>query len=48
MKNLLVEVCLNVDVEDGLVNGSFCIVKELDFRVFGFKRCSIVWVLFEE
>lgn len=43
-----VEICINVDVEDGLINGSLCIVKNLDFRVVGFKRCSIVWVVFED
>lgn len=42
------EICINVDVEDGLTNGSPCIVKNLDFRVAGSKRCSIVWVLFED
>ena len=39
VKNLPAEICLNVDVEDGLANGSPCIVKELDFRVSGSKRC---------
>lgn len=41
MINLPAEVCLNVDVEDDLANGSPCVVKELDFRVSGSKRCSI-------
>lgn len=42
------EICVNVNVQDGLTNGSPCVVKKLDFRIPGFRRCSIVWVLFDE
>lgn len=42
VKSLPAEICLNVDGEDGLANGSLCINEELDFRVSGSKRCSIV------
>lgn len=45
-EGLLVEICINIDVLDGLVNGIFCIILKFDFRVFGFFRCSIVWVKF--
>lgn len=48
VKDLPAEICINVNVQDGLTNGSPCVVKKLDFRVPGFKRCSIVWVLFDE
>lgn len=48
MKDLPADICLNVDGEDGLANGSLCINEELDSRVSGSKRCSIVWDLFEE
>lgn len=48
VKDLFVEICVNVNVQDGLINGSLCVVKKFDFRVLGFKRCSIVWVLFDE
>lgn len=48
VKDLPAEICVNVNVQDGLTNGSPCVVKKLDFRVPGFKRCSIVWVLFDE
>lgn len=47
VENLFVEICINVDVEDGFINGIFCIVKKLDFRVENFSRCSIIWVEFE-
>lgn len=48
VKDLFVEICVNVNVQDGLINGSLCVVKKFDFRVLGFKRCSIVQVLFDE
>lgn len=47
VENLFVEICINVDVEDGFINGIFCIVKKLDFRVENFSCCSIIWVEFE-
>lgn len=40
------ELSINVDVSDGLTNGTPCIIKKLDYRVYAFERCSIVWVLF--
>lgn len=46
--NILVEKINNVDVQDGIINGVFCIVKYFDFRVEGFNRCSIIWVEFIE
>lgn len=46
VEDLFVELCINIDIRDGLINGIFCIIKKLDFRVEGFERCSIVWVLF--
>lgn len=47
VEDLLVEICINIDVEDGFINGIFCIVKKLDFRVKNFICCSIIWVEFE-
>jgi hypothetical protein len=47
VENLPAEICLNIDVEDGLTNGTSCIVKKLDFRVENSNRCSIIWVEFE-
>lgn len=47
MKTCLHAICINVDVEDGLTNGTSCIVKKLDFRVENSSRCSIIWVEFE-
>lgn len=40
------ELSINVDVSDGLTNGTPCIIKKLDYRVYASERCSIVWVLF--
>ncbi|XP_069114560.1 uncharacterized protein [Argopecten irradians] len=45
---LPVEICVNVDVDDGLTNGAVAEVKMLDFRVPESARCSIIWVLFTE
>lgn len=47
VEDLLVEICLNIDVEDGLINGIICLVKKLDFRVLNLNWCSIIWVKFE-
>ena len=47
-EDLPAEICINVDVEDGLTNGTPCMVKKLDYRVHGSNRCSIIWVLFCE
>lgn len=41
------ELCVNINVEDGMTNGSPCIVQLLDFRVENSTRCSIIWVKFE-
>jgi hypothetical protein len=41
-----VRICVNIDVADGLTNGTPCTIKKLDFRVLPSKRCSIVWVDF--
>ena len=47
-QGLQVEVCVNVDVEDGLTNGTPGVVEMLDYRVPGSTRCSIVWISFPE
>ena len=38
----------NVDVEDGLTNGATCMVKQIDSRMEGTNRPSIIWVLFDD
>ena len=43
-EGLPAEICVNIDVSDGLANGTPCIITKLDFRVPGSSRCSIVWV----
>ena len=54
MKSLTVVVGMivvhtaNVDVEDGLTNGATGVVKQIDFRMVGTNRPSIIWVLFDD
>ena len=54
MKSLTVVVGMivvhtaNVDVEDGLTNGATGVVKQIDFRMEGTNRPSIIWVLFDD
>ena len=54
MKSLTVVVGMivvhtaNVDVEDGLTNGATGVVKQIDFRMAGTNRPSIIWVLFDD
>ena len=54
MKSLTVVVGIivvhtaNADVEDGLTNGATGVVKQIDFRMEGTNRQSIIWVLFDE
>jgi len=40
------DLCLNLDVDDGLVNGSSCTVKKIDYRQQNTTRPSIIWVVF--
>lgn len=40
------EICINIDVADGMTNGTPCTIKKLDYRVLNSTRCSIVWVEF--
>ncbi|XP_061196745.1 uncharacterized protein LOC133205019 [Saccostrea echinata] len=47
VEDLPAEICINIDVNDGLTNGTPCIVKKFDFKVENSTRCSIVWVQFE-
>ena len=46
--DLPAELSVNVDVLDGLANGTPCIIKKLDYRMPNSSRCSIVWVQFED
>lgn len=45
-EDLPAELCINIDIRDGLTNGTPCTIKKLDFWVNGSDRCSIVWVFF--
>ena len=42
------ELCLNVDTTDGLTNGASFFIRKFDFRVKDSRRCSIVWVEFDD
>jgi len=46
--NIPTEITNNVNVEDGITNGSACVVKKFDYRVHGSERVSIVWVEFDD
>lgn len=41
------ELCLNVCVEDGLANGTSCVIKMFEYRVKHSERLSIAWVELE-
>lgn len=43
---MLFELCLNVWVEDGLINRIFCVIKMFEYRV-NLEWLSIVWVEFD-
>ena len=45
---MIVVMTANVDVEDGLTNGSTGVVKYIDYRMEGTNRPSIIWVLFDD
>ena len=54
MKSLTVVVGMivvhtaNVDIEDGFTNGATGVVKQIDFRLEGTNRPSIILVLFDD
>lgn len=45
---MLYDITVNVDVEDGLTNGSSCIVKYIENRMANTNRPSIIWVQFDD
>ena len=36
----------NIDVSDGLTNGTECVLEKIDYRVENSDRPSIIWVSF--
>lgn len=46
--NVPAEITNNVSVQDGVTNGSACIIKHFEYLVEGSNRVSIIWVEFEE
>ena len=47
-EGMIYDIAVNLDVNDGLANGSTCIAKRIEYRMHQSKRPSIVWVLFED
>ena len=43
---MMYDLCLNLDVDDGLVNGSTCRVTKIEYRQKDTGRPSIIWVAF--
>ena len=47
--NMTYDICINVDVLDGLTNGSTCVVQYIEFdQTKSLTRPKIVWVLFTD
>jgi hypothetical protein len=42
------DITANIDIEDGITNGSSCEVKFIDFRIKERPTPSIVWVMFND
>jgi hypothetical protein len=42
------DITANIDVDDGITNGSSCEVKFIDFRIKERPTSSIVWVMFND
>ena len=40
------DLTTNVDVSDGLTNGTECVIENIDYRVDNSSRPSIIWVSF--
>ena len=47
-EGMIYDIAVNLDVNDGLANGSTCIAKRIEYRMHQSKRPSIVWVLFDD
>ncbi|XP_069105156.1 uncharacterized protein [Argopecten irradians] len=45
--NMIYDISVNIDVADGLTNGSTCVVKHIEYK-HSAVRPAIVWVLFGE
>ncbi|KAK3090521.1 hypothetical protein FSP39_012459 [Pinctada imbricata] len=45
---MIYDITVNLDVNDGVANGSSCIIKYIENRIPETTRPSIVWVLFED
>ena len=45
---MIYDITINVNVADGLTNGSTCVVKFIEYKMEGTDRPSIIWVLFQD
>ena len=46
--NMIYDLTVNVNTEDGLANGATCVLKFIDYRQAGTPRPSILWVQFDD
>ena len=46
--NIIYDLTVNVNTEDGLANGATCVLKFIDYRQVGTPRPSILWVQFND
>ena len=46
--NMIYDLTVNVNTEDGLANGATCVLKHIDYRQAGILRPSIIWVQFDD
>ena len=46
--NMIYDLTINVNTEDGLANGATCVLKNIDYRRAGTLRPSILWVQFDD
>ncbi len=45
---MMYDITVNVNVEDGLANGSTCVVKHIEYKMKQTSRPSIIWVSFSD
>ncbi|MCG8076810.1 MAG: AAA family ATPase [Candidatus Thiodiazotropha taylori] len=45
---MVYDITVNINVEDGLTNGSTCVAKYIEHKMEATDRPSIIWVLFDD
>ena len=46
--DMIYDLTVNVNTEDGLANGASCVIKYIDYRKANNSRPSIIWVQFDD